>query len=387
MPHPVPYAVTYAVVPYAPGAGPSAWPEELRRIARPEVLERWGAVDRAPHAPRLVAVPGDGGWAAAALVTARPGTAYAKIVDAVGDVPAAARAVVAYAEEQGLVQVVWEGWTVSGEEAAAAGFTPLRPPLPGGTDEPAGPRTGYVRWTAGEGVAEPAYYRQSTHFSCGAVTALLAQVRAGVVRPESLDREAELTLWRDATNFPACEPVGLGVAVRRRWPSSSVEVFLDTEEPVLLDHLDGDEREWRAVLQRASRTDADRLGVPVHGRRLSLAELREAVTGSGTAGAREAFAGREEAEAREAVAGLGRCRHVLLLVSLATMQGFDVPHWVLCHGAVPGAVVVEDPWFNTAAGETWVDAHLLPVADASLDAMSLLGGEVRVRGAVLIDGG
>lgn len=397
MPHPVPYAVTYAVVPYAPGAGPSAWPEELRRIARPEVLERWGAVDRAPHAPRLVAVPGDGGWAAAALVTARPGTAYAKIVDAVGDVPAAARAVVAYAEEQGLVQVVWEGWTVSGEDAAAAGFAPLRPPLPGGTDEPAGPRTGYVRWTAGEGVAEPAYYRQSTHFSCGAVTALLAQVRAGVVRPESLDREAELTLWRDATNFPACEPVGLGVAVRRRWPSSSVEVFLDTEEPVLLDHLDGDEREWRAVLQRASRADADRLGVPVHGRRLSLAELREAVAGSGTAGAREAgareagareaFAGREEAEAREAVAGPGRCRHVLLLVSLATMQGFDVPHWVLCHGAVPGAVVVEDPWFNTAAGETWVDAHLLPVADASLDAMSLLGGEVRVRGAVLIDAG
>ncbi|KOG80414.1 MULTISPECIES: peptidase C39 family protein [Streptomyces] len=404
MPHPVPYAV----VPYAPGAGPSAWPDELRRIARPEVLERWGAVDRAPHAPRLVAVPGDGGWAAAALVTARPGTAYAKIVDAVGDVPAAARAVVAYAEEQGLVQVVWEGWTVSGEEAAAAGFAPLRPPLPGGTDEPAGPRTGYVRWTAGEGVAEPAYYRQSTHFSCGAVTALLAQVRAGVVRPESLDREAELTLWRDATNFPACEPVGLGVAVRRRWPSSSVEVFLDTEEPVLLDHLDGDEREWRAVLQRASRTDADRLGVPVHGRRLSLAELREAVTGSGTAGAREAgapeagareagareaFAGREAAEARaavagrEAVAGPGRCRHVLLLVSLATMQGFDVPHWVLCHGAVPGAVVVEDPWFNTAAGETWVDAHLLPVADGSLDAMSLLGGEVRVRGAVLIDAG
>ncbi|MFF8440891.1 peptidase C39 family protein [Streptomyces californicus] len=362
-PHPVPSAVPYAVVPYAPGAGPSAWPDELRRIARPEVLERWGAVDRTPHAPRLVAVPGGGGWAAAALVTARPGTAYAKIVDAVGDVPAAARAVVAYAEEQRLVQVVWEGWTVSGEDAAAAGFAPLRPPLPGGTDEPAGPRTGYVRWTAGEGVAEPAYYRQSTHFSCGAVTALLAQVRAGVVRPESLDREAELTLWRDATNFPACEPVGLGVAVRRRWPSSSVEVFLDTEEPVLLDHLDGDEREWRAVLQRASRADADRLGVPVHGRRLSLAELREAVEAP------------------------GRCRHVLLLVSLATMQGFDVPHWVLCHGTVPGAVVVEDPWFNTGAGETWVDAHLLPVADASLDAMSLLGGEVRVRGAVLVDGG
>ncbi|MFF0507666.1 peptidase C39 family protein [Streptomyces fimicarius] len=354
---------TYAVLPY----DATAWPPELRRIARPEVLERWGAVDRSPHAPRLVAVAeGDGdGWSAAALVTARPGTAYGKIVDAVGDVPAAVDAVLSYADEQRLAQVKWEGWTVSAEDAAAAGFAPLRLPLTHGreeaADEPAGPGSGYVRWAAGEGIAEPPpYYRQSTHFTCGAVTALLARAQAGAVPRQALDREAELTLWRDATNFPACEPVGLGVAVRRRWPTASVEVFLDTDEPVLLDHLSGDEREWRAVLQRASRSDARRSGVPVDGRQLSLTGLREAI-------------GR-------------RRQHVLLLVSLATMQGFDVPHWVLCHGVVPGAVVVEDPWCNAAAGETWVDAHLLPVPDASLDAMSLLGAE-RVRGAVLIGPG
>ncbi|MEW2066278.1 peptidase C39 family protein [Streptomyces sp. NPDC007346] len=382
----------HAVIPYEPGA----WPEALRRIARPEVLERWGAADRSPHAPRLVAVPdgdGDGGWAAAALVTARPGTAYVKIVDAVGDVPKAAEAVVSYAYEQGLVQVKWEGWTASAEDADAAGFAPLRLPLarPHG---PGGPGSGYVRrlgradalaeeknvpaeadvlaeadglaeaadvlaeagTLAGEGLAEPPYYRQSTDFTCGAVTALVAQAQAGAESPESLDRPAELTLWRDATNFPACEPVGLGVAVRRRWPLSPVEVFLDTDEPVLLDHLSGSEREWRAVLQRASRADAGQSGVPIEARRLSLAGLRSAV---------------------------GRREHVLLLVSLAVMQGFDVPHWVLCHGVVPGAVVVEDPWFNTAAGESWVDAHLLPVPDASLDAMSLVG-EGRVRGAVRI---
>lgn len=359
---------TYAVLPY----DATAWPPALRRIARPGVLERWGAVDRSPHAPRLVVVPdggdGDGdGWSAAALVTARPGTAYVKIVDAVGDVPAAVDAVLSYAEEQRLALVKWEGWTVSAGDAAAAGFAPLRLPLTHGreeeaaADEPAGPGSGYVRWTAGEGIAEPPpYYRQSTHFTCGAVTALLARAQAGAVPRQALDREAELTLWRDATNFPACEPVGLGVAVRRRWPTASVEVFLDTDEPVLLDHLSGSEREWRAVLQRASRSDARRSGMPVDGRRLSLTGLREAI-------------GR-------------RRQHVLLLVSLATMQGFDVPHWVLCHGVVPGAVVVEDPWFNAAAGETWVDAHLLPVPDASLDAMSLLGEE-RVRGAVLIGRG
>ncbi|MFE2296048.1 peptidase C39 family protein [Streptomyces sp. NPDC059452] len=344
---------TYTVIPYEPGA----WPDAVRRVAPPEVLERWGAVDRSPHAPRLVGTAdGDG----AALVTARPGTAYVKIVDAVGDVPKAVAAVVSYAYGQGLVQVKWEGWTASAEDAVAAGFAPLRLPLahPHGPSEPG---AGYVRrlyeGEYGDGAAEPPpYYRQSTDFTCGAVTALVAQAHAGVEPRESIGREAELTLWRDATNFAACEPVGLGVAVRRRWPSSPVGVFLDTDGPVLLDHLSGDEREWRAVLQRVSRVDAGRLGVPVDARRLSLAGLREAV---------------------------GRREHVLLLVSLAVMQGFDVPHWVLCHGVVPGAVVVEDPWFNTAAGETWVDAHLLPVPDASLDAMSLVGQD-RVRGAVRI---
>lgn len=345
----------YTVIPYEPGA----WPDALRRTARPEVLERWGAVDRSPHAPRLVVTPGGDG---AALLTARPDTAYVKIVDAVGDVPKAVEAVLSYAREQGLAQVKWEGWTASAEDAAAAGFAPLRLPLthPHGPGEPG---AGYVRWLyeegCGDGVAEPPpYYRQSTHFTCGAVTALVAQAHAGAEAWESLDRPAELTLWRDATNFPACEPVGLGVAVRRRWPSSPVEVFLDTDGPVLLDHLSEDEREWRAVLQRASRAEAGRLGVPVQARRLSSAGLRDAI---------------------------GRREHVLLLVSLAAMQGFDVPHWVLCHGAVPGAVVVDDPWFNTAAGETWVDAHLLPVPDGSLDAMSPVGQD-GVRGAVRIGG-
>lgn len=56
---------------------------------------------------------------------------------------------------------------------------------------------------------------------------------------------------------------------------------------------------------------------------------------------------------------------------------------MLCHRVVPGAVVVEGPWFNTAAGETWVDAHLLPVPDASLDAMSLIAPGC-FRGAVVI---
>ncbi|MFE6973454.1 peptidase C39 family protein [Streptomyces sp. NPDC057682] len=360
-------------------------PEEVSaRLGHPGVAERWRSVDRSAHAPHVVAVAGERGddWTAAALVTARPGTAYLKIVDAVGDVPAALAAVTAHAVRRGLVQLKWEGWTATPEEAAAAGFTALDPPV-AQAQGAAGPETGYVRWLYEELVAAPAeedaamasvpegrarehayadmvapppYYGQSTHFTCGAVTALVAQAHAGVLPREALDRRAELTLWRDANNVMACEPVGLGVALRRARPSSRVTVHLDTDRPVLLDHLAPDDQEWRALLQEVSRAEAERLGVPVDPHHLPLSAVREAI---------------------------GRRDHVLLLLSLAAMQGFDVPHWVLCHGAVPGALVIEDPWANAATGDTWVDAHLLPVPDASLDTMSTMapGG---FRGAVTL---
>ncbi|WP_017545060.1 peptidase C39 family protein [Nocardiopsis prasina] len=341
------------VVPFDPAAPPP----ELVPVVPAGVRERWGAPDRSTHSPEIVAVTdgASGAWTGAALVTSRPGSAYAKIVDAVGDGPRTVGAVVAFARERGLSQVKWEGWTVSPGQAGALGFTPLESPS-GQVDDPGQPSSGHVRWLVDSEVAEPPYYRQTTNFTCAAVTALTAGVRAGALSAGSLDRAAELALWREATNFPACEPVGLGLAVHRARPDATVTVRLDTDAPVLLDSYSGDEREWRAVLQRGSRADAARAGLPVDPRRLSPEELRATVTGGG---------------------------QVLLLLSLATMQGFDVPHWVLCHGAVPGAVVVEDPWTNAATGDTWVDAHLLPVPDASLDAMSTMGPD-GYRGAVAL---
>ncbi|MGW6519624.1 peptidase C39 family protein [Streptomyces sp. NPDC054962] len=341
------------VVPFDAGTSPTS----LKPLRQHEVPERWHTVDRSAHAPHIVAVDGEDGeeWAAAALVTARPRTAYLKIVDVVGDVQAAVAAVVAHARARELAQVKWEGWTASPEVAAAAGFAPLRPPLTQSQDA-TGPVAGYVRWLRDGVVSEPPYYGQTTHFTCGAVTALVAQANAGTLSREALDRRAELTLWRDATNFPACEPVGLGVAVRRAWPSSPVVVHLDTDRPVLLDHHPQNEQEWRALLQRESRTDAGRIGVPIDPRHLTMDAIRDAI---------------------------GRREQVLLLVSLDAMQGFDVPHWVLCHGVVPGAVVIEDPWANAATGDTWVDAHLLPVPDPSLDTMSIHSPE-GFRGAVTI---
>ncbi|KPC79683.1 hypothetical protein ADL27_48020, partial [Streptomyces sp. NRRL F-6602] len=58
------------------------------------------------------------------------------------------------------------------------GFTPLRPPV---TREQAGPETGYVRLLHDGAVAEPPYYGQTTHFTCGAVTALVVGTLPGIL--------------------------------------------------------------------------------------------------------------------------------------------------------------------------------------------------------------
>lgn len=122
MPSPQETSVKSVVVPFVADESPAL----SRRLGNHRVPERWQTADRSAHAPHIVAVPSDDGeeWTAAALVTARPNTAYLKIVDAVGDVRAAVAAVVAHARHRHLAQVKWEGWTADPDDAAAAGFAP-----------------------------------------------------------------------------------------------------------------------------------------------------------------------------------------------------------------------------------------------------------------------
>lgn len=334
---------------------PRRVPSEVRAMAPREVLERWQSADRSAQQPRIVVAlsPLRGTCLGAALVTSRPHAAYLKIVDVVGSSLAVSDAVIDYAAASGSVQVKWEVWSV-GDAPGEVGFTPLAPPA---SVAPGQPHTGYVRWLTNSSGSEPAYYQQTTHFSCAAAAGLMARTAGGPLEPGDVSRVSELMLWRDATNFPACEPLGLGLALHHRWPASEVSVFLDADGPVLLDHLPEEERQWRAVLQRVSRAEARTVGLPVVSTQLTMKDIRNAVQQHG---------------------------RFLLLISLKSMLGFDVPHWVLCHGATSdGAFVLEDPWVAADQGETWVDSHMLPVTEEVLGRISVMG-ETRYRGAVLI---
>ncbi|GLY15520.1 hypothetical protein Kisp01_25350 [Kineosporia sp. NBRC 101677] len=332
-------------------------PESFERLVPPASRARWHDIDRSAWGPRLVVATHEGSadeWVAAALVTSRPHTSYQKIVDVVGTsagVDAVVEAVFEDARRAGAVAVKWEGgW--------GAGFTQLEPPLVSGPGT-SFPATGSVRWLVPEVTVRPVrYYGQTTMYTCGAVTGLSASAALAPSAGDQavLDAEAEMAFWAEATNHPACEPVGLGVALARRRPDLDVTIALDTDQPVVVEHLSDEEGAWRADLQRQSRRAAAELGIPVVSRRLTVAEIAAALE-DGT--------------------------EVLLLISIQLMRGFPVPHWVRCCGVAGDAVLIDDPAVDPASGESWVDGHLLPIAFAALDEMAAYG-DGGYRGAVLL---
>lgn len=342
--------------------------DELASLGAPENrVQRW-RVPRAAYRP-TVTVERDaaGTLQAAALTSGRPATAATKIVDLWwGEEDAAQRVLarlIAAARDRGDVAVKWE--VPAGGElpafAVEAGFVAMRRPWAAvGTESV----RGFVLWLQPGPVREFGYYAQTTLFTCGAVAALIASedAAAGGFDGGPGDRDLELEFWRGASNYPACEPVGLAVALRDRLGGVPVEVpvevHLDLDGPALLEGYTGFEHDFRALLQQESHRQAVERGIPVRRDRVDVAEI-----------------------VRRVAAG----ERALLLIDEAPMHGEAGPHWVIAHSVVGGAAVIEDPWVNVETGETWVDTHALPVAPDDLDRL-VRWGDDGYRGVVFVGG-
>jgi hypothetical protein len=201
---------------------------------------------------------------------------------------------------------------------------------------------GYVLWLNPVSHTEPPYYAQTSTFTCGAVTALLASEIRGSrgFGADGNNRDRELEFWRQASNFSACEPIGLAVALRRSIDDAActapVDVFLDTNGPALLETFpDGFDRKFREELQANSLQQALSSDITVHRDRLSIDFLATRIQAGELA---------------------------LLLIDTQLMYGFAVPHWVLAHSVEQGLVIIDDPTISSFWGETWVDAHEIPIS-------------------------
>jgi hypothetical protein len=333
------------------------------QLAESQIV-RW-SLDRSKYQPELWLGYADGGLAAA-LTTRRPVVASRKIVDIVGQDPMARNAVleaiVESAEAEYFSRVTWELHDLENTaDAARAGFDTLPSPI-ASTSALDGPAGAVLRFSEIQ-PRIPRHYKQTTEFTCGAVALAGALQRfelpeRALGTPNSR-RVQELALWRAATNFPACEPIGLAVAAQLSLVNApgQVHVHLDTEGPVLLEkYTDDKERTYRAELQEQSLLDALRVGVQVHRDRIRIDEVFRLVDAGHT---------------------------VLLLIDLLRIHNYDSPHWVAAVARDGDALLINDPWFDEEAGESWIDAYEVPFSAASLDAVVAWGAK-RYRGTVVL---
>lgn len=243
-------------------------------------------------------------------------------------------------------------------QLAAAGYLPLAAPPHGGAGA-----SGWIKpLRPGWPPAGPYYYAQTAGMTCGPCALGMALSQLGAA--PALDRPAEFQLWREATTVygaagpGGCDPFGLALAAVRR--GLRAEVFLNSEDAILLDRASNEERrEIMRFVQQGFRAEALAQGVPLHGHAFTLAEI-------GTA--------------------LDRGAVALLLIDEDMMHAEGGPHWVLAFARYGDCWLVQDPWLDAHLGETWVDGSHLAIPQDHLDRMCRYG-DPACRSAVLLTPG
>lgn len=186
-------------------------------------------------------------------------------------------------------------------------------------------------------------FTQTTGFTCGPVSLAMALHR-------NVTRHQEIALWREATTVigvagpGGCDPYGLALSAARR--IDDVTLYIDTEEPVLLDRANTPEKrdlmrfvqgEFKAAAQEALKV------VP---RAFRMEELRDAVAGGA---------------------------QVMLLVDQCHTHDHSAPHWVLLHAVAGDVFLVNDPWMEVDDGEVPADCDCLPMSAQALWTMGSYG--------------
>lgn len=336
------------------------------------------SVERAFWTPEVhVAEDASGTVIGALLIAGRPLTGARTIVDliateeavfrrlldsAVTAATTAGAVAVKFSEHPELAPLTDDRRTVLEQRGFVADQVPVHsvPSTRGGV-------LGWSRWLGDRPTRTVPYYGQTTDVTCGAVTALMALEAGGAGtfgrETGAENHAAEIAFWRTATNLPAVEPVALAVSTAQATrtlglPFGTPRVHLSVDGPVLLEWYRDQPHEitLRTQLQADSLRTATELGIEVRREWLGIEGIVEAIS-----------AGND----------------VFLLIDLDPLIQDPTPHWVLASEVVDGHVIIADPWVESEHGETWVDAHALPLLPESVDRVTRWG-EPAYRGVVVV---
>lgn len=202
------------------------------------------------------------------------------------------------------------------------------------------------------------WIRQSTHFTCGPASLMMAmQSLDGSYCPSLVE---ELALWREATTIfmtsghGGCHPIGLALAAQRR--GFDTEVWISQSGPLFIDGVRQEEKKHiMETVHRNFEREALAQSIPIHYRDITQSDLIAAFQDGATP---------------------------IILISIYSMVRKKAPHWVVMSGFDDDCLYVHDP-DPEESRQSGLDCQYVPIARGNFERMSCFGKN-RLRTALII---
>ena len=202
------------------------------------------------------------------------------------------------------------------------------------------------------------WYQQTTDFTCGPASLLMAMSSLSPERKMSQDEE--LDIWREATTIfmtsghGGSHPVGLGLAARHR--GFKAEVYVNLDGPLFVDGVRSEhKKEIISLVDKQFSEKAKQLDV-----RIKIHDVTQ----------------------NDIAHWLDQGKAVLVLISTYRIDGRKAPHWVTVSGIDEQCLYVHDPDPADEKVDAF-DCQYVPIARSDFAKMSIFGKN-KLRTSIVI---
>ena len=216
-----------------------------------------------------------------------------------------------------------------------------------------------LRGTSVNNVRNAPWYQQTTEFTCGPASLLMAM---STIEPSiALSQTEELDIWREATTIfmtsghGGCHPIGLALAAQKRGFTASV--YINTDKPLFLEGVRSNhKKQIMSTVDEHFKQQANASAVVVNYEELTQELIQQAL-------------------AREAI--------IVILISTYRMDGRKAPHWVLVTAMDEDCLYVHDPDPDEISQDP-LDCQHIPIARESFNQMACFGRD-RLRTGIILE--